>query len=62
MRSDASPIGGIVKLLFELSVHLHEPATFLNDDGELFCHVAYTVAIGVAVHFGFTVGVVVVPI
>jgi hypothetical protein len=45
MRSDASPIGGIVKLLFELSVHLHEPATFLNDNGELLSHVAYTVAV-----------------
>ena len=61
-RSDASCIGGTVKLLFELSVHLHEPATFLNNNGKLFCHVAYTITSRVAVQFGFTVGVVVVPI
>ena len=48
-RSDASPIGGIVKLLFELSVHLHEPAAFLYDNGKLFGHVAYAVAFRVAV-------------
>ena len=61
-RSDASCIGGIVKLLFELSVHLHEPATFLSEYCALFSHVAYAVAVGVAVEFGFAVGVVVVPI
>jgi len=48
-RSEASCIGGIVKLLFELSVDLHEPATFLCDNGELLSHVACTVAVRVAV-------------
>ena len=39
-RSDASCIGGIVKLLFELSVYCHEPATFLCENAELRNHVA----------------------
>ena len=62
MASDASVMGGIVKLLFELSVDCHEPATFLCEHCALFCHVAYAVALRVAVQFCFTVGVVVVPI
>ena len=62
MASLASVMGGTVKLLFELSVDPHESATFLCDNGELLCHVAYTVAVGVAVQFRFAVGVVVVPI
>ena len=41
---------------------MHEPATFLNDNGKLLSHVAYTVAVRVAVQFRFTVGVVVLPI
>jgi hypothetical protein len=57
-RSEASPIGGIVKLLFQGSIDLHEPATFLNDNGELLSHVAYAIAVGVAVEFRFTIGVV----
>lgn len=61
-RSDASPIGGIIKLLLQLSVHLHEPATFLYYHAELFGHVAYTAAFRVAVKFRFTVGVVPLPI
>jgi len=61
-RSEASCIGGIVKLLFELSVYCHEPATFFSKKGKLFSHVACTVAVGVAVEFGFTVGVVPLPI
>ena len=55
-------MGGIVELLFELSVDCHEPATFLCEHCALFCHVAYAVALRVAVQFCFTVGVVVVPI
>jgi hypothetical protein len=51
-------MGGIVKLLFELSVDLHEPATFFSKKGKLFSHVACTVTVGVAIEFGFTVGVV----
>ena len=55
-------MGGIVELLYELSVDCHKPATFLNDNGKLFSHVAYTVAGRVVVQFCFTVGVVVLPI
>ena len=51
-------MGGIVELLFELSVDSHEAATFLCEDADLFCHVAWTVAFRVAVEFGFAVGVV----
>jgi hypothetical protein len=36
---------------------LHEPATFFNDDGELFCHVAYTVTVRVVVSCGCAVWV-----
>ena len=39
-RSDASCIGGIVKLLFELSVDGHKPFAFLRQNVELFDHVA----------------------
>jgi hypothetical protein len=42
-------MGGTVKLLLELSVDLHEPATFLCDNGELLSHVACTVAVRVGV-------------
>jgi hypothetical protein len=56
-RSEASCIGGIVKLLFQGSIDLHEPATFFNDDGELFCHVAYTVTVRVVVSCGCAVWV-----
>ena len=49
MASDASVMGGTVELFLELSVDPHESATFLCDNGELLCHVAYTVAVGVAV-------------
>ncbi len=62
MASDASVMGGIVELLYELSVDCHEPATFLSQHAELLSHVAYTVTIRVCVEFCFTVGVVVVPI
>ena len=62
MASDASVMGGIVELLYELSVDCHEPATFFCEHCALFCHVAYTVTPRVAVQFGFTVGVVVLPI
>ncbi len=55
-------MGGIVELLYKLSVYCHEPATFLCKHAELLSHVAYTVTIRVAVEFCFTIGVVVVPI
>jgi hypothetical protein len=55
-------MGGTVKLLLELSVDLHEPATFLCEHAELFCHVACTITVGVCVECRFTVWVVVVPI
>ena len=50
-------MGGTVKLRFQCSVDLHKTFTFLNKHAELFCHVAYTVTVRVAVEFGFTVGV-----
>ena len=56
--SDASFMGGIVKLLFELSVDSHEAATFLCEDADLFRHVGWTLASRVAVEFGLAVGVV----
>jgi hypothetical protein len=57
MASEASVMGGTVKLLLELSVDLHEPATFLNDNGELFSHVAYTVTVRVVVSCGCAIWV-----
>ena len=56
-RSLASCIGGIVKLLLQLSVHLHEPATFLSEHCALFGHVAYTVTLRVKVCCGCAVWV-----
>jgi len=38
-RSEASCIGGIVELLFQLSVDCHEPFAFLRQNAELFQHV-----------------------
>jgi hypothetical protein len=57
MASDASVMGGIIELLYQLSIDCHEPATFLNDNGELFGHVAYTVAVRVKVCCGCAIWV-----
>ena len=50
-------MGGIVELLYELSVYLHESATFLCKHAELFCHEAYTVTFRVEVSCGCAIWV-----
>jgi len=50
-------MGGIVELLYELSVDCHESFAFLRENAELFYHVAYTITFRVIVSCGCAIWV-----